>query len=121
MAPSHHQRPRASRALRTCDVKTARRLRDRRIEEIKQARHFGESKRPWLEAVAAWAEQIDGQLAPKTLKRYGVSLQQVEPSLRGLAIHEIDGRAIAGLIETRRKAGATPATVRRDLTAVSAV
>lgn len=107
--------------LRTGDVKTARRLRDRRIEEIKQARHFGESKRSWFEAVAAWAEQIDGQLAPKTLKRYAVSLQQVEPSLRGLAIHEIDGRAIAGLIETRRKAGATPATVRRDLTAVSAV
>jgi integrase/recombinase XerD len=108
-------------SLRTSDLKTARRRRDKRIDEIKAARYRGERKRPWLEAVAEWAAHAQDQIAPTTAKRYAVSLEQVRPYLDKLNIDEIEGQGIADLISARRKAGVTAATVRRDLTAVSRV
>ncbi|TDX61976.1 integrase/recombinase XerD [Methylosinus sp. sav-2] len=108
-------------SLRTRDLATARRLRDKRIEEIAAARWRGERRRTWLEAVTEWAEHESGQIAPSTAKRYAVSLSMVKPHLAAYAIEKVDGQAIATMISARRREGATPATVRRDLTAVSRV
>lgn len=108
-------------SLRTRDVKTARKLRDARIEEVAAARWHGQKRIGWKDAVAAWAEHAAGQIAPSTAKRYAVSLLQVESHLTAIAIDKIDGPAIQALINARRAAGATNATIRRDLTAVSAV
>ncbi|MGA2492000.1 MAG: site-specific integrase [Roseiarcus sp.] len=108
-------------SLRTRDVKSARRLRDARLKAISGAVWHGERHRPWVEAVTEWLEHATGQLGASTLKRYAVSLAQCEPLLAQFDIDKIDGRAIAGLIQNRRLTGATPATVRRDLTAVSRV
>jgi integrase/recombinase XerD len=108
-------------SLRTRDLATARRIRDRRLEEIAAARWRGERRRTWLEAVTEWAEHESGQIAASTAKRYAVSLSMVEPYLAAYAIEKIDGQAIASMISARRLDGATPATVRRDLTAVSRV
>jgi len=38
-----------------------------------------------------------------------------------LSVDKIDAKVIAGLVQARRKAGATPATCKRDLTAISSV
>jgi integrase/recombinase XerD len=108
-------------SLRTRDVKSARRLRDKRIEELSAAVWHGERRRTWQEAVTAWLEHVGGQIAPSTLKRYAVSIDQCETCLAPFDIDKIDGKVIADLIGARRKLGATPATVRRDLTAVSRV
>lgn len=108
-------------SLRTRSLETARRLRDEKLEELKAARWRGERVRSWRAAVTEWAEHVAGQLAPATAERYTVSLKQCEPWLVSHSIDKIDGAAIAALIAGRRKAGATPATVRRDLTAVSRV
>jgi len=108
-------------SLRTGDLKIARKSRDARLEQIRAEVWRGERRRTWGEAVAAWADHISGQLGESTLSRYATSFAQVEPYLSKLHIDEIDGRAIAGLIQARRALGATPATVRRDLTAVSRV
>lgn len=107
-------------SLRTGDVKAARRRRDARIAEIKSAKVYGDRRRPWAEAVLEWADHEKDQLAPATAKRYAVSLKQTLPYLEKLAIDEIDGKVIAEMIAARRKE-ATPATVRRDLTAISRV
>lgn len=107
-------------SLRTSDAKYARKLRDERIEKLKSARS-GEVYPPWRDAVTAWAEHTAGQISPTTAKRYAVSLKQCEPYLVDLAIDKIDGKVIAGLVQARRRTGATPATVRRDLTAISRV
>jgi len=107
-------------SLRTGDVKTARRLRDRKLEEIKAARWRGERRRPWLEVVTAWAEHEFSNLAPTTAARYADSLAKARPHLERYAIDEIDGRVIAALIAAR-KGEVSPATIRRDLTAVSSV
>lgn len=108
-------------SLRTGDLATARKRRDARIEEIKSARFYGTRRLSWLEAVAEWAGHARDQIAPKTAQRYAVSLEQVRPFLHKLMIDEIDGPAIADLIAARRRTGATAATVRRDLTAISRV
>jgi integrase/recombinase XerD len=62
-----------------------------------------------------------GQIAAATAKRYGVSLAQCEPVLSPYPVAKIDGAVINALIAARRRNGATPATIRRDLTAVSRV
>ena len=108
-------------SLRTRDVKAARRFRDKRIAEINDARHHGESRIMWKKAVAAWANHAIGQIAPSTAKRYGVSLKQCEPFLGTLAISEVTGKILNDMLAARRKSGVTAATIRRDLTAISRV
>jgi integrase/recombinase XerD len=108
-------------SLRTRDIKTARRLRDARLEEISAARWRGERARSWRDAVTEWAEHAADQLAPSTARRYAVSLGMIEPYLSPLDIDKINGATIATLIAARRREGASPATVRRDLTAISQV
>lgn len=65
------------------------------------------------------ADQFGANINIKT--RYAVSLSMVEPYLTTYSIDRIDGKAIAALMESRRKAGTSAATIRRDLTAVSRV
>ena len=108
-------------SLRTSDAKHARKLRDEKIKDLKDAAWHNEVRRPWRDAVTAWHEHESGQIAPTTAKRYAVSFKQCEPFLIEMDIAKIDGRAIAALVQARRRTGATPATVRRDLTAISRV
>jgi integrase/recombinase XerD len=108
-------------SLRTSDVKAARRKRDARLKQIKDARRDGKPAIGWKQAVADWAAHVAGQIAPATAKRYGVSLKQCEGVLSAHPVAEIDGKVINGLIAGRKRAGASAATIRRDLTAVSRV
>lgn len=108
-------------SLRTGDVKRARKLRDQRLDAIKADVHHGEARRSWHEAVTAWIRHTKGTISSNTLKRYAVSLKQVESLLAAHSISSIDGKAIGSLMEARRASGATHATLNRDLTAVSAV
>jgi len=108
-------------SLRTRDRALARKARDRRREELTAEAWHGERVITWADAVDAWSEHADGQMAPATAKRYAVSLLQCHPWLAEMTIGRIDGKTITALISGRLKAGASPATVRRDLTAISQV
>jgi integrase/recombinase XerD len=57
----------------------------------------------------------------KALKRYLVSLNQCRSWLDGKAIHQIDVARLRDMLKGRRALGLSNATLRRDLTAVSAV
>jgi integrase/recombinase XerD len=72
-------------------------------------------------AFVQWARHVTGQLAPATLRRYAISIQQTVQHLEHLSVDQIDGKAIQALVQARRRDGAKPATVRRDLTAISSV
>jgi integrase/recombinase XerD len=108
-------------SLRTGDVKDARRKRDARLKKIKDEIRDGRQAVSWKKAVAEWFEHEQGQIAATTIKRYSVSFAQCEPILSPYPVAKIDGKVINALIASRRKNGATPATIRRDLTAVSRV
>jgi integrase/recombinase XerD len=107
-------------SLRVGDVKTARRLRDARLTKHQEAREGIDSK-SWAPAAAMWVEHVTGQIAPATTKRYYVSLKQCQPFLGKLSLAEIKIKTIADLARAWKASGATTATIRRDLTAVSCV
>lgn len=108
-------------SLHTRDVRNARQRRDKRLEEIQGAARFGIHRKSWDEAVSAWWDHVKEELRPTTAKRYGVSIKACLPFLAGKDIAAIDGQTVNGIIAARRKDGASAATIRRDLTAISRV
>ena len=108
-------------SLHTSSVTIARKARDKRIEEIKANRWFGKQTLTWTSAVVAWERHVANQLSAATKKRYGLSLALVGQHLEQLTIDKVDGATIVQVIQARQKQGATPATIRRDLTAISSV
>jgi integrase/recombinase XerD len=71
--------------------------------------------------VLAWGEHIAASVKPSTAKRYAVSLKQLEPFLLGLYLDEIEQGVVSEIVRQRRAKGATNATIRRDLVALSSV
>ena len=108
-------------SLRTENVREARRLRDKRMKEIKSDVYHGERRILFQEAIVQWAQHARDQIAPSTRMRYAKSLKMIARHLLDVPVDKIDGRLIQQIVQTRRAAGAMPATCRRDLTALSAV
>jgi len=108
-------------SLRTDDPEVAvARFKAIQQREIAAAR-FGDQRVTWEEAYDAWGENIASSIKPSTLKRYVVSLKQLNAYLAGMYLDEIDKTCLSDVIRKRRGAGATNATIRRDLTALSSV
>jgi integrase/recombinase XerD len=108
------------RSLRTSDESVAKRRAEQERTRAVAAHHFGDDRKTYVEVFAAWSEHIIGQVGPKTAKRYGVSLGQLEPFLKPRFFDEIDMDCVAEIVRERRKV-ASVATVRRDLSALSNV
>lgn len=81
-------------------------------------RFHGEARHTWKGAVARWGQEILPGLSAATGKRYLVSLRQVSHHLDALFVDQI---AIKTIAKVAGRAGATNATRRRDLSAVSSV
>jgi integrase/recombinase XerD len=110
------------KSLRTSDEQSAKsRLKELRDQELNQAAIADTGRITWMEAVASWLEEIAPNVAPQTLKRYLVSIRQVEPWLKPLYLDEITRRKLKDVATERRRNRASNATIRRDLTAVSSV
>jgi integrase/recombinase XerD len=107
--------------LRTSNEAVARRRAETKRDEIVAAVSFGEHRTLYDEAILAWTKEIVTNLAPSTVTRYMVSLKQLEPDLLGLYVDQIDKALISQIINRRRATGATNATIRRDLGALSSV
>lgn len=105
------------------EERQAERMADERKQAvIAEVRHGKAPPVQWAAAVVGWhGEAVAARLAPATLKRYLVSLAQFRPFLDSLDIGEIDGAVIRKAVAQRRRAGASNATIRRDLTALSRV
>jgi len=81
----------------------------------------GADLHPWKSAVVEWAEAMQGNIKPNVLDRYLTSLKMVRGSIEDLNVEEITTKTIAEIVKTRRAAGVSNATIKRDLTAVSSV
>lgn len=108
-------------SLRTSDERIAQRRAQEWRERLIAQAHFGERRPTWEEAFIAWSKHIAHNVAPKTAQRYAVSLGQIEPFVRGLFVDQIDKALVSDIVKSRRGQGATTATIRRDLTALSSV
>ena len=69
----------------------------------------------------AWAAHQQTQVAKTTMNRYLGSLRQCQAFLIESAIDEIDSKTLGTLVQARQRDGVTPATIKRDLVAISSV
>ena len=81
----------------------------------------GDARRTFEEVFTAWGVQLIRSVGPKTATRYLVSLKRLSRGWKVVRLPEIDGRLVAEIIRERQRAGATNATIRRDLGALSSV
>ena len=91
----------------------------REIED--QIRHAISPPKLWQEAVIAWHQHAHASISENAIKRYLVSLSQCRAWLDGKTVLQVDVACLRELIKARRAAGVSNATIRRDLTAISAV
>jgi integrase/recombinase XerD len=109
-------------SLHTSDSTLAIRLRAERAKEIADEIHHGiEPKRAIDQVIAEWTPHIKRNVGPKTAKRYGVSLDQIEPYIAGKTLDQINVKLIASIVDARMATGVTNATIKRDLGALSQV
>jgi integrase/recombinase XerD len=108
-------------SLRTGDIKTAEsRVAAERERQI-AAVYYGDDRKTCEDVVNAWTDHhISHSVAANTARRYAVSLGQLD---RFLPVHldEINKTTVTSIVDGRRAAGASTATIRRDLTALSSV
>jgi integrase/recombinase XerD len=108
-------------SLDTDDAKTAKARRAAGKARILAVKH-GDARHTFQTVAEAWADWIPHQVSANTVKRYAVSLAQLDPFLAGKYLDEINGRSIAEIIRGRQHADdITNATVKRDLVALSSV
>jgi integrase len=114
------------RSLRTADEREAR----RRLKEVRTEAGLAragltpapvEALPTWEEAVVRWSQVHLPGLRPATRTRYLCSLAQAEPIFTGQPISAITQAEVNAYCAARMEDGVTPATVRRDLTAISLV
>jgi integrase/recombinase XerD len=74
------------------------------------------------EVMTEWGNAFESQCSAKTFERYLCSLEQLGPFLEGKKLSDVtaDGRLIAEIVRERQKVVA-PATIKRDLGALSSV
>lgn len=90
------------------------------------AHHDGDIPRALSEVIVQWGKHLEREvenrnLSANTERRYLVSIGQLAPYLDGLRLTDINPKLVAGIIRQRSNAGATNATVKRDLVALSSV
>lgn len=110
-------------SLRTGDVDAARDRVKEDIERMTAEVFYGDHRVKYADIVASWAERhILHEVGPRTAHRYAVSLKQIEPYTMGLFLDQVNTKEkIAEIVDGRRAAGVSTATIRRDLTALSSV
>lgn len=110
-------------SLRTGDVELARDRVKEDIERMTADAFYGDSRVKYADIAAAWAERhILHEVGQRTAKRYAGSLKQIKPYVIGLYLDEVNSRdKITEIVDGRRAAGVSTATIRRDLTALSSV
>ncbi len=109
-------------SLRTGDVEIARQLVTEDIARLKAAVFHDGLRVKYIDVAASWAERhILDRVGPRTAARYAMSLKQIKPLLIDCFIDQIDAGKIKDIVDHRRAAGVSIATIRRDLTALASV
>jgi integrase/recombinase XerD len=107
-------------SLQTSDPKVAARRHKAGKERVIADKH-GDASRDFVEVMEAWSSWIKREVSPKTVKRYACSLEQLAPFLAGKPLSAIDARLIGDVVKGRQLSGASNATIKRDLGALSSV
>ena len=108
-------------SLHTDDTKLAAQRRAAGQKRAVADRYHGDAPRMFEEVVKEWSNAIEQQLGPKTYQRYLCSLEQIGPYVEGLKLSDVNtSMKIAEIVRERQKL-VKPATIKRDLVALSSV
>jgi len=111
-------------SLRTRSVTVAERRMKAAREAIEERAHFGAAEQvSWMAAVVSWNEKgaKAAGIKASTFDRYVTSIGQLREWLDDKMLHEINTKLLKHIVSQRQKHGATNATIRRDMTAISSV
>ena len=110
------------RSLQTRDRAEAKRRLKLMRAELEHTRWHGHARHTYQDAVTRWTEEhLAAAVKPGTADRYLVSARQLHGTFDGLFLDQINRRKVADFVSRRRREGATNATIRRDLTALSRI
>lgn len=91
------------------------------LDKIEAEKSGGAETHTWKTASVEWAAAMAHSVKPSVLKRYVLSLKAVRSVTDGWLVERVTTKDIAQVVRTRRAAGVTNATIKRDLTAISSV
>lgn len=110
------------RSLRTGSRAEAKERAKALIAELQRVAVTGSERHTWRDAVVLWSQTLDsGGVKPSTAKRYQVSARALDARLGKLYLDQITRRVVGEIVSERKTAGASNATIRRDLTAMSRI
>lgn len=108
------------RSLRTTSAKVARERLDAWVAQI-EGEGFGKrAKRTFDEAAVRFIDEHLPTIKPKSRTRYGVSIANLLPHLKGLDLTQIGSAELTAFTNARRGEAAAP-TIRRDLACLSSI
>src|SRR5690606_8263246 len=106
-------------SLRTSDRSQALKRLEALLKDAERIRYGEDARHRYEDAVVLWAESGFGGVKPRSAARYQTSLRMLHEHCAPLCLEQTDGKQIGKFIRARRKDGATHATIRRDLSALS--
>lgn len=106
-------------SLRTSDRAQALKRLEAILKDAERIRFGEEARHRYEDAVVLWAETGFGGVKPRSAQRYQTSLRMLHEHFAPLYLDQISARRIGEYLRSRRKDGATNATIRRDLSALS--
>lgn len=89
------------------------------LKDAERIRHGDEPRHKYEDAVVLWAEGNFGGVKPRSAERYQTSLRMLHEHFAPLYMDQITAKKIGAYIVARRRDGASNATIRRDLSALS--
>lgn len=89
------------------------------LKDAERIRFGEEARHKYEDAVVLWAESGFGGVKPRSAARYQTSLRMLHEHFAPLYLDQISAKEIGKFIRGRRQDGATNATIRRDLSALS--
>lgn len=108
-------------SLETASKEVAKRRLDKWLNELEQT-SWGEKPVPTFDDTAEkFVLEHLPTIKPSSAKRYAVSLVHLADAFEGKRLDEITSSAIYEFEMDRRKSGATPPTIRRDLACLSVI
>lgn len=107
------------RSLHTSDRDQAEKRLKALKEDADRLRHGDEPRHKYEEAVVLWAETNFGGVKPSSAHRYTVSLRMLHETFAPLYLDQITTRRVGEYVRQRRRDGATNATIKRDISALS--
>lgn len=107
------------RSLHTSDRAEAQKRLKAVLADADRIRFGDEGRHTYQEAVLAWAQSGFGGVKPRSAERYQTSLRMLHSHFAALYLDQINAREIGRYVRERKQTGATNATIRRDLSALS--